>query len=441
MENSSSRFFQGFSLEDYRLQALFKTLEKEKKQCLNQLKEQTHLFKMSLRPPVKSGEEYWSQYGENYHANGDKRERDSVTHLSAELKEDLNKNNTMPVSPKINSPAEDEHCGLNPSGKRPRYFQRNKSKQNADRNAQRKKKPESISLTLLEILCSDVENGVLLTKTGNHSYSGCEASEKCFKDGVSRIRSQSNQEERLNVVGQPEVRNRSTSTSSAAVHNFENSLKSPSSTDLSCQVTNTSELERSVQNLSLSSVHSKIDFWPGETPKSSQSTKINIRKDVARNLESSRNSSTTKNERSMDSDGSGSCRFVHFSDGRKLKKKKGKKKDPGTKQANDKLNRTESSDVKFFQIDVPPGSNRGKSQEEMAKETREKMDQFFAKVDRTKSFQTKRLRWRCVSGNSGRSAWKRENKACLDQEKLLPQEIKNVKGYRRAHPWPTQVWS
>ena len=87
MENSSSRFFQGFSLEDYRLQALFKTLEKEKKQCLNQLKEQTHLFKMSLRPPVKSGEEYWSQYGENYHANGDKRERDSVTHLSAELKE------------------------------------------------------------------------------------------------------------------------------------------------------------------------------------------------------------------------------------------------------------------------------------------------------------------------------------------------------------------
>lgn len=87
MENSSSRFFKGFSLEDYKLQVLFNTLEKEKKQYLNQLKEQTHVFKMSLRPTVKSGEEYWSQYGENYHANGDKREKDSVTHPSTELKE------------------------------------------------------------------------------------------------------------------------------------------------------------------------------------------------------------------------------------------------------------------------------------------------------------------------------------------------------------------
>lgn len=87
MENSSSRFFKGFSLEDYKLQVLFNTLEKEKKQYLNQLKEQTHVFKMSLRPTVKSGEEYWSQYGENYHANGDKREKDSVTHLSTELRE------------------------------------------------------------------------------------------------------------------------------------------------------------------------------------------------------------------------------------------------------------------------------------------------------------------------------------------------------------------
>ena len=87
MENSSSRFFKGFSLEDYKLQVLFNSLEKEKKQYLNQLKEQTHVFKMSLRPTVKSGEEYWSQYGENYHANGDKREKDSVTHLSTELKE------------------------------------------------------------------------------------------------------------------------------------------------------------------------------------------------------------------------------------------------------------------------------------------------------------------------------------------------------------------
>lgn len=84
MENSADRFFKGFSLEDYRLQVLVKSLEKEKKQCLNRLKEETHVFKMSARLPVKRGQEYWSQYGENFHANGDKREKASVTHLSAE---------------------------------------------------------------------------------------------------------------------------------------------------------------------------------------------------------------------------------------------------------------------------------------------------------------------------------------------------------------------
>lgn len=87
MENLSDRFFKGFSLEDYRLQVLVNTLEKEKKQCLSRLKEETHVFKMSIRLPVKSREEYWSQYGENYHANGDKREKGSVTHLSTEHKE------------------------------------------------------------------------------------------------------------------------------------------------------------------------------------------------------------------------------------------------------------------------------------------------------------------------------------------------------------------
>ena len=84
MENSSDRFFKGFSLEHYRLQVFVNNLEKEKKQCLNRLKEKTHVFKMSALLPVKRGEEYWSQYGEIFHANGDKREKASVTHLSAE---------------------------------------------------------------------------------------------------------------------------------------------------------------------------------------------------------------------------------------------------------------------------------------------------------------------------------------------------------------------
>lgn len=45
------------------------------------------MFKMSVRQPVKYGEEYWSQYGEYYHANGEKKEKGSVTHLSREHKE------------------------------------------------------------------------------------------------------------------------------------------------------------------------------------------------------------------------------------------------------------------------------------------------------------------------------------------------------------------
>ncbi|XP_058949231.2 uncharacterized protein, partial [Pocillopora verrucosa] len=448
MENSSSRFFKGFSLEDYKLQVLFNTLEKEKKQYLNQLKEQTHVFKMSLRPTVKSGEEYWSQYGENYHANGDKREKDSVTHPSTEFKEELNKNNTVTVNegtnPIITSSAAAEHDGLNPCDKRPRYLQRDEGKQNADRKAQAKKKSESTGLTLLEILCSDVENGVLLTTTRSHSNSGLEAGEKCLKDGVSRIRSQSNQEKRLKAVGQPDVRGRSTFSSSATVHDFENSLKSPSvntSTDLSSSLTDTSKLEGSAQDLNLTSVHSKNDFWLGEIPTSSQSTENNIKEDTAYDSEPSGNSSASKNERSQDTVGSRSCRFVHFNDGRKLKKQKSKKENLGAKQAKGKLNRTRSLDVKLFQVDVPQDSKGRKSQEEIAKDTRERMDQFFAKVDRTKNFQTNRLRWRCTSGNRERSTWKSEKKTCSEQGKFLPQEAKNVKGYRRAHPWPTQVWS
>lgn len=84
MENSSDRFFKGFSLEHYRLQVIVNSLEKEKKQCLNRLKGETHVFKMSARLPVKREEGYWNQYGEIFHANGDRRGKASVTHLSAE---------------------------------------------------------------------------------------------------------------------------------------------------------------------------------------------------------------------------------------------------------------------------------------------------------------------------------------------------------------------
>ena len=88
MENSSERFFKGFSLEGYRLQVLIDRLEKEKKQCLNRLREETHVFKMSVKLPVKCGEQCFSQYGERFHANGDKRETGSITHINMEHTEE-----------------------------------------------------------------------------------------------------------------------------------------------------------------------------------------------------------------------------------------------------------------------------------------------------------------------------------------------------------------
>lgn len=87
MENSMEGFFKGFSLEGYRLQVFMNKLEKEKKQCLNRLREETHVFKMSVKPLVKCGEQY-SQYGERFHANGDKRETGSITHINMEHTEE-----------------------------------------------------------------------------------------------------------------------------------------------------------------------------------------------------------------------------------------------------------------------------------------------------------------------------------------------------------------
>lgn len=78
-------------------------------------------------------------------------------------------------------------------------------------------------------------------------------------------------------------------------------------------------------------------------------------------------------------------------------------------------------------------------QEEIDKETRQKMDQFFAKVELTKNFQRPgKLRWRCCSG-SEIGARRNELKSSLELGKR-PHTVKNH-GYRRAQPWPTQVWS
>lgn len=78
-------------------------------------------------------------------------------------------------------------------------------------------------------------------------------------------------------------------------------------------------------------------------------------------------------------------------------------------------------------------------QEEIDKETRQKMDQFFAKVERTKNLETSRPRWRCSSGGDRGARVLRERKNFLESGKRP--HIMKKEGYRRAQPWPTQVWS
>ena len=43
---------------------------------------------MSIKAPVKCGEECWSQYGEIFHANGDKRDNSSITKIDMEQHND-----------------------------------------------------------------------------------------------------------------------------------------------------------------------------------------------------------------------------------------------------------------------------------------------------------------------------------------------------------------
>ena len=79
-------------------------------------------------------------------------------------------------------------------------------------------------------------------------------------------------------------------------------------------------------------------------------------------------------------------------------------------------------------------------QEETENETRQKMNQFFAKVEHTKTCQTSTPRWRCTSGVDS-SARKAERKIAVEQGKSSRGQERKERGYRRAKPWPTQVWT
>lgn len=334
------------------------------------------------------------------------------------MPQELNKNNTTHYdrtnNPKVllvsnrsiitPSAETTEYCGLNRHAERC-YLQRIESKHNTVRKTDSKRESKPPGLTLLEILCADFENGVLLPKkAGNHSDSHSEtnnlsrdqrdenlrkvqrtgqkeksllnvvASDKSLKsekDSASSIRAQSSQERRPKAVVQSEVSGRSKSVS-FAMHRLDDSPKtSPINTSNLSSQENIALQDRSAQNPNWSPGHSTNNLGLGEKGRSLQSTVS----EISKHFESSGDSSATKNEdtgasyrdcidSSLDARVSGNCRFVHFNDGRKLKKKKSKKLRYGfgADYNKDKLNRTESSDVRLFQVDVPQSSNRRKSQ-------------------------------------------------------------------------------
>ncbi|KAJ7394398.1 hypothetical protein OS493_000207 [Desmophyllum pertusum] len=377
----------------------------------------------------------------------------------------------------IPSEASSEHnCGLRLQDVQRSYLQRIKSRSNRKNESKKKTKPPG--LTLLEILCADFENGILLTKrTGNQSDSSLgyksahktglrekpllSDSDKSLKsegNKESSIRSHSSQDEsrhETEISDAEKILNNSVSRSKSVSFealNSDNSLKTLSLSTMGLSsLENIPLQDRSAQNLNWTSRDSMNNFDLGEIGKGLQTAgqsdegnslgemagKRSASSCIATRNEESISSNHTCLESSLEAQTSDNCRFVHYKEGRKVTRKKGKKQSSDVDKNNgkEKLNRTISSDVKLFQ--VPQTSQRRKSQEEIDQETRQKMDQFFARVERTKSFQTSRPRWRCSSGVE-RSARKT---TFVEPGGKRPHGGKKGPGYHRAQPWPTQVWS
>lgn len=300
-------------------------------------------------------------------------------------------------------------------------LQRIKSRSNSKCDS--KKKPKAPGLSLLEILCADFEHGVLLLKkngqqndsrfgntSNNLGHQRDKHSKKAHKEGrrekplpsdidkglksegnkESFIRSQSSKENRLEVahseVGDTSSISRSKSVSFEAL-NSNDTLKTSS---ISTRGLNSRESvplrDGSAQNLNWTSGDSAISFGLDEVGKSLQSSENqshewNSSKQTHGKIgllagNEGHSASSNKNEESISSHHTclkssleaqvweHQCRFVHFKEGRKLTRKKGKKQNSGVDMNNEKekLNRTKSPGVKLFQVDVPQTSQRRKSQ-------------------------------------------------------------------------------
>lgn len=296
----------------------------------------------------------------------------------------------------------------------------------SNRKQESKKKPKPPGLTLLEILCADVEHGVLLLKkTGKQSEScrrnrssnlGHEPdkhSKKAHKKGKREKRLHSDSDKSLKFKGNKEsttgspsskdgrledgefeagdasTNSRSNSTS-FEVLNSDNSLKTSSiSTWGVSSQENVPLQDRSTQNLNWTSRDSTNNFGLGDIGKRLQSSTEGLSHEGNSSEENHRKTGSaalgkhsifsdnaTKNERSTTSNRAYSknrleaqtsenqSRFVHFKEGCKLTRKKGRKQSSGFGKNNEKekFNRTKSSEVKLFQVDVPQTSQRRRSQ-------------------------------------------------------------------------------
>ena len=85
-EAKSLDYRKTFSLDDHKLHIEIEKIERQKKQAMNKAKEDKHIFKMSVKLPANHGQEYFSQYGEQFRANGDVLEHGSVVRVPQLMK-------------------------------------------------------------------------------------------------------------------------------------------------------------------------------------------------------------------------------------------------------------------------------------------------------------------------------------------------------------------
>ena len=289
-------------------------------------------------------------------------------------------------------------------------LQRIRSRSNSKNDS--KKKAKTPGLTLLEILCADVEHGVLLLKkTGKQSESGLRNKSSLGHQSVKHFQSKKAhkkeiREKRLlfsdsdksvksegdkggNIIsppskdGQSEVGDASSisrsKSNSFEVFNSDNSLKTSSISTWGVSSQESVPFQDgyaqnlswtsgdSTNNFGLGNIGKRLQSSGGQSPESHSFAALRKRSIVSDNASKNGRSMTSNRvsvENSLEAQTlENQCRFVHFKDGCKLTRRKSRQQNSNkNNNQKEKFNRTKSSDVKLFQVDVPQTSQRRKLQ-------------------------------------------------------------------------------